>query len=481
MPLARRLSPMALVLWVAWAVHQGAAAQPAVGPVAPLTAASRVELRNGPLEELVCPSRPVRPARPASPPDPDPLQMPDEDALGELLKAAPWEKPRQEGPAQALQRSGARFRVAIWGDSHIAAGFFTEELVRLLGLGPEQARPALLPAAFGRPGIRLPIRRSCTVGEWRYEPTYFHPGKPPGPGLVSMVATGPGAEVLLDLRPPRSAQALVSVSLLYEAFEGVLRVALSVDGGPEQEVALPPGNGPAALDIAAERPVSQVKLRLLEGTLRLHGVTMPPQEGAPVQLDVFGYPGATVAGWGKTSPGALSPWFGPDAYDLAILAFGTNEGNVRPFDPVAYRKSLSAAVARLRETLPQAQCILISPGDRGVLVRRSQSTRNAKGKAKASARKASPAPASRARSELLRFSGIHGEIGAIQQEVAKASGCWAWSGLEAMGGPGSAYRWVKEGLMAPDLIHFTAKGYQRLAQLFAADSGWMDMGVTPRR
>jgi lysophospholipase L1-like esterase len=44
----------------------------------------------------------------------------------------------------------------------------------------------------------------------------------------------------------------------------------------------------------------------------------------------------------------------------------------------------------------------------------------------------------------------------------------------AMGGQGSAYAWqlANPALMSKDLIHFTIKGYQRLAQELASSLGW---------
>ena len=62
----------------------------------------------------------------------------------------------------------------------------------------------------------------------------------------------------------------------------------------------------------------------------------------------------------------------------------------------------------------------------------------------------------------------------MQEKLAQEHGCRYWSMLEAMGGSGGAYRWVRNTppWMAKDLIHFTVPGYQRLAQLFAEDIGW---------
>jgi lysophospholipase L1-like esterase len=148
---------------------------------------------------------------------------------------------------------------------------------------------------------------------------------------------------------------------------------------------------------------------------------------------------------------------------LVVLAFGTNEGNVQPFSAQAYRQMLQTSVSQWRAVFPLTACLLIAPGDRGVLLRRSQKLG-----------KPSPRNAERTPPDLLRFTRVHQEIGRIQKQVARAHGCHVWSMFEAMGGAGSAYRWARHNppLMARDLIHFTVPGYQRLAQLMAKDLGW---------
>jgi lysophospholipase L1-like esterase len=172
---------------------------------------------------------------------------------------------------------------------------------------------------------------------------------------------------------------------------------------------------------------------------------------------VFGYPGATAAAWERADLDYLRAWFSADSYDLVVLEYGTNEGNASPFDPDAYRRHLGDAVRKLRSVFPSAACVLVGPGDRGVLVRRSARGRQA-------------------RAALLRYSGVHESIARIQQQVAAQAGCQSWSALDAMGGPGSAYAWAKQQppLMAPDLIHFTVRGYQRLGQAFARSLGWTE-------
>lgn len=447
------------------------AAEPAAVPV------SRVELQGGgAIEDIVCKSRAKRPAPRA--PEADPLEMPGEEEIDALLRAQPAGG-HAEPRLGVLRPVGERLRMAVWGDSHMAAAFFTDELVRIAGLDMALARPALLPANFGRAGVRLAVRRHCASGEWRYESAHVPSaaGATPGPGLVDMVAAGAGAALAVDLRSVRGGEP-GPLRLLYEATESRLRVALSVDGGPESEVDLQATAGPAALEIGTAEPVSQLRLRLLEGTLRLHGLALGSQPRSLLQLDVFGYPGATAAGWARLQPDALRNWFPADPYDLVVMAYGTNEGNVHPFDAAVYRQMATAAVANLRAAFPAAACVLIGPGDRGVLVRRSQKARGSKAAQAAAARRAKAAQPAAA---LLRYSRIHEEIAAVQQEIARSAGCAFWSPLDAMGGPGSAYRWAKQGLMAPDLLHFTVKGYQQLAQAFAAAAGWTPATVLPAR
>ena len=473
-PLQRVVAALVLIACAHFEVANAQEA-PAGIPVA------RVVLRPAEsVPELVCPKRPRRPAPPAL--DPDPPEMPSEQDIETLPQASIPEARMTLPPAPALPHPVGRMRVAVWGDSHMAAGFFTDELVRIAGLDADQARPALLPASFGRAGVRLAVRKVCIDGAWRHESAHYGASAVArsAPGLVSMVSSSPGAEVAVDLRAARGSVLPSSVRVLYEGQGAPLRLALAVDGGTEEQVTLPPHSGPGALELVSSAPVSLLRLQLLEGTLQLQGVALGLPESARLQLDVFGFPGATVEGWARASRDGVRAWFAPDAYDLVVLGYGTNEGNQHPFDALAYRRSLNVAVAKLRGTFPQAQCVLIGPGDRGVLVRRSQKGHKAqKGQKKPKSQKT--ASALTVNPALLRFTRIHAEIAAIQAEVAQEAGCGFWGPWHTMGGAGGAYRWARMGLMAPDLIHFTVKGYQKLADSFATASGWSPTSVVHER
>ncbi|WP_194945518.1 GDSL-type esterase/lipase family protein [Limnohabitans sp. DM1] len=444
--------------------------------------------------DLECTPARAKP-RAAKPVDTDPPEVPDDEAVqsqvqdfrlnadvpvslpGVTRPTARFWQPAQ--PAQAL-------RVGIWGDSHLAAGFFTSELVRLSQLPADQVSSRFLPANMNRAGVRLPLRKSCVSPHWQYEPAHVaSAASATGPGLVNLFSQQEGAWLAWDLRNAQAQPDKLSVRWLYQQTSSPMSLAIRVDDGQEQRIDLQGPEGPAVLELVGDAPLSTVHLRLVQGAFRWQGLEWPLPAQTRLQLDVFGYPGATVAGWRQARSDDLAAWWGSAAYDVVVLEFGTNEGNVQPFDASTYTQMLQTSVAAWRSQFPQAACVLVAPGDRGVLVRRSQkltpaaSLQIAHGNAQSSSpAKGGKAPAARRElaggADLLRFTRVHAQIGRIQQQVAAAHGCRYWSMLEAMGGAGGAYRWVKQTppLMARDLIHFTVPGYQRLAQSFAQDIGW---------
>ena len=519
----------------AWAFSLGSAVAAPVGVplanasvTAPTWTSMRVVARSG-VPDVQCVSMP-RAASSASAVEQDPREIPDDDEVQAALQAAGVSPmPSKTGvPALAAglgrARPGEPYRVAIWGDSHLAAGFFTNELVKILKLEPDQVRAGFLPASMNRPGVRLPLRKSCVSPHWRYESAHAHlaSATAPGPGLVSLVSAQAGASLAWDVRNAAGMAEARQLRVLYQQSAQPIQLAVSVDGAPEIELQLTGNPGPGVLELTADSPLSVVQVRLVAGEFRLQGLALPVHHTTALQMDVFGFPGATVAGWKQASTDALSAWFAQTPYQLVMMAFGTNEGNVKPFDPAVYQATLREAVNNMRTVFPQAACVLIAPGDRGVLVRRSEKWKPAsaspraavekktvkksgksgvpsaashsgskKGKTKGQSHHASaasgaekPAPAESTPGparNLLQYTRIHEEIGQIQSAVAQQYGCSVWSMLQAMGGQGGAYRWSRQSppLMARDLIHFTVLGYQQLAQQFAQDMGWDAAQILP--
>jgi len=464
----------------ALALTAGAFAQD-VDPPRVRTAASLMVQATAGVPSLVCAKVGIAP-RPGGVPVParpaEPTQIPDAAEVEAALAARPSPGARSGGDRSALARArpGQPYRVALWGDSHLAAGYFSEELARLLGSpGGRPLQPQFIAAGIGHVGVRGLVRKTCLSAGWKHEPAYAvaAAAAAPGPGLVSLVASERSAALAVDLRDAAGQPLHSAVRVLYHQPETPLVVGLSIDDGPETAVGLSGPAGPAAIDLQADGPMSTLRLRLISGSLRLQGLRLmgPLPWLPPAEIDVFAFPGATAAGWQRAQGPYLRSWFRDSDYDLTVLAFGTNEGNAQGFDAATYREGLFQAIGAWRQTFPNAQCVLVSPGDRGVRVKAVR-------KPAGTGRKAAATPST----ELLRYSLVHAQIARIQAEVASEFRCKSWNAQAAMGGLGSAYRWARQNppLMAADLLHFTAAGYRELARLFAADLGWDERLLSPR-
>ncbi|OCG59152.1 hypothetical protein A9G41_00740 [Gilliamella sp. Nev5-1] len=137
--------------------------------------------------------------------------------------------------------------------------------------------------------------------------------------------------------------------------------------------------------------------------------------------------------WGKN-------WFKELAVsqsDLVILAYGTNESFDETLDSNQYRKNLVNNIRMIRETLPNAAILIMTPPD---------TMANEKNMPKSFAK-----------------------IMTIQKQVAKSEKTLFWDWQVAMGGQFSIKQWRKRGLARADLVHQTLKGYKESARIFYAD------------
>lgn len=428
---------------------------------------------GGAAADLQCPPKKGG-KRPAPPPTARPapteaeegvLEPPDLDELEGVLPAEantgrdPVFKPAPH-PASRLARIG------IWGDSHLAAHFFQDELLRLAGVKRARVLPTFLPPTMGRGGVRLPIRKACQGEGWSLKSAYVaQNGSVFGPGLVQLRSQTADAYLWIDFRQQPGEAALNSLDILFTPEAGATQLGVTVDDEEEKIVALDAESG-GKLKVQADKPFSVVKLRLVEGSLVLEGFK-PAYVDTPIaRLDTMAVPGAMMRGWANANPDYVRKRLGDDDYDFVVLEYGTNEGNQRNFNEAAYTADLRASLTNMRKVFPNAQCLLIGPTDRGVLVRHVKDKKDKKGKR--GKKKAKRAAAPRPKADLLRYARIHQQIGDIERKVGAEYGCGFWNWQNAMGGPGGAYRWLYQNprLMAKDLIHLTIPGYQQSAREF---------------
>ena len=449
--------------------------------------------------DLICPVKNKANPLP-SPQNKDILEPPDAEELDELGilttrlgspgKAAP--DTIQSAPLvtrPGITRSQA-MRIGIWGDSHLAAGSFSYELKRIFLAQGLKARTQFIPFTMGRVGVNLPLRRHC-MDRWKSDLAYVarNTGIPTGLGL-NVLHGEPDAYLWFDLRNESGEADVNSVELFFHQAPGNGSLSISVDDGPENKISLDGTQGFGSLTIIGNHPLSVLKIRVTETPVQLNGMFLNYRQAPAATLDSFGIPGATVRAWQQLDPMYFAEYFKERKYDLVMLEYGTNEGNASPFDAAGYAKTLEQSLKNLRQVFPQSECLLIAPGDRGILVPRSRKVKKPARNKYAQAHKDKDTKKIKSRErvtyeysavDLLRFSAIHEKISAIQKDVGSRYSCKVWSMQTAMGGQGSAYAWLLANppLMSKDLTHFTIKGYQRLAQELANSLGWKNEVSAP--
>jgi len=352
---------------------------------------------------------------------------------------------------------GGPLRVGVWGDSHVAAGFITDELARQIEAKGLAVATRIIPASVGRPGVRLPVRQVCKGG-WQLQPAYNAPTPvQAGPSLANLRSTKVGDYLWIDLRQ-RADRPVRSVRIRYLPVRAASALGVRIDDGTEVRFELSRQRdhqpiAPGVLDLRASSSISTLKLRVLDGEVILQSLSLDYVSPAEVTIDVFGLPSATVNGWSNADAAYLRHSIDSNAYDAIVLEYGTNEGAVGRFDASKYAAMLGSSLRNARLVFPDAACVLIGPTDRGVRI---------------------PEGPRRGSIDFLKYSHIHQEIARIQGNVGAKYGCALWDWQRSMGGTGSIYGWARAtpALAASDLIHLTLAGYRRSAAALAQSIGW---------
>jgi len=175
-----------------------------------------------------------------------------------------------------------------------------------------------------------------------------------------------------------------------------------------------------------------------DGEVRVFGVVMERRVPGVI-LETLGIPGSRVRYHLDWNPDLYKEHLQRRRPDLIVLAYGTNESgdDAVPLDD--YEGDLRAVLDRVKDAAPTASCLLIGPSDRPV--RLDDETW---------------AP----RSRIL-------DIVEIQREAARDYRCGFFDLVAFMGGLMSMIDWVEADppMAAPDHIHFTIRGYERLGEV----------------
>lgn len=112
---------------------------------------------------------------------------------------------------------------------------------------------------------------------------------------------------------------------------------------------------------------------------------------------------------------------------MVVLALGTNDAFMYPFDPDIIRKHLGMLVSRIKMVLPDAAILIVGPPDH--CRRKGRVNPNTK------------------------------QVCKVFSEMAEELELGFWNQQEAMGGEGSALAWRRKKLITTDMVHFTMDGY----------------------
>ena len=193
-----------------------------------------------------------------------------------------------------------------------------------------------------------------------------------------------------------------------------------------------------ALSWDLESPIKKFTLRMT-GSAEIYGIAVDGESG--VAMDNVPFRGSSGTFFSTLDSTVMSCMFQQLNTRLILLEFGGNMMPVMKSDKVVadYKAKMAAQIAYLRAVCPEAKIILIGPADMSTKV---------KGK--------------------LQTYPYLVEVTEALKAAALENGVAFWNMFEVMGGENSMKSWVtsKPALAAPDYIHFTPRGADKIADMF---------------
>jgi lysophospholipase L1-like esterase len=194
------------------------------------------------------------------------------------------------------------------------------------------------------------------------------------------------------------------------------------------------------------RGAARLDLEVEQGPVRIFGVSVE-KPGPGVVYDSLGLNGASIT--------VLSRMFNADHWaaelrerdpQLVVINYGTNEADFTAFIDKQYEGELREVIRRVRTAVPNSSILIMSPMDRGY----------------------------RADDGQIETMPNIPRIVAIQQRVARETGCGFFNTFEAMGGDGTIGRWYngQPRLVSGDFIHPTPGGGKLIASILAREIGF---------
>ncbi|MEZ4249386.1 MAG: GDSL-type esterase/lipase family protein [Polyangiales bacterium] len=340
------------------------------------------------------------------------------------------------------ERGAGQARLVFFGASHVASDLFTghirEAMQQRFG---DAGHGLILPAHPWRTYRHRGVELESSRRDWQSEKVRVGTDAPEPFGVHGVYVQSSRANAYGRLRT--TASGIGSTASLFDVYYQTRpdggSFEVSIDGREVQTVSTQSdtlGAGYATFHVPDAQHELELQVRG-DGTVRFFGVAV--ERDAPgVIVDTLGINGARARYHLLWEDATYREQLQRRRPDLVVLAYGTNEsGDDAPIE--RYEAELRSVVARVRETVPDASCLLVGPSDRPV--RRGDGTFEDRPRT--------------------------GQIIEVQHRVAIESGCGFFDLVAFTGGPLSMVQWVahEPPYAAPDHVHYTRRGYERLGEV----------------
>ncbi len=351
------------------------------------------------------------------------------DALHEALRRA------ERGEGQA--------RLMFYGASHVASDLFTGLIrERLQARFGDAGHGVVLPAHPWRTYRHRGVDVESNRGRWHATKARANTRDVDHFGVHGVYVETDRAGAFGRVSTEDSGSVGRSASLFdiyYLDQPGGGRFDVLMDGRPAQRVntAADAAHGNYATFRVPDGPHSLEVRAVGDGPVRFFGVAVE-RETPGVLVDTLGINGARARYHLLWEDALYREHMARRRPDLVVLAYGTNEsGDDLPIE--RYEAQLEEVVSRVRQTVPQASCLLIGPSDR---------------------------PLKRDDGVIEDRPRTHALIDA-QYRVALRHGCGFFDLVAFSGGPLSMVEWaaMEPSYGAGDLVHYTRRGYERLGEV----------------
>lgn len=404
---------------------------PEVAQAQPPTVAPAIEVRPPAMPSFRAPPRLRKPFDPSTPG----LEIAIEDRDGHSLDRF----------HAALRRAAAgqgKARLLFWGASHTAADVYTGTirayLQTMLGDG---GAGYVLPAPPWRSYRRFGVVVEGSTANWNVLKVGANAAED-FYGLAGVAIESSTAGAWGEVRPSTQygwSRNTSSFELWYLEQPRGGRFDVLIDGQVVQRIVT---RNEETRGAYARFPVPDGQHRLEvraigDAPVRIFGV-VTERDAPGVVVDALGVNGSRARSHLLWNDALYREHLRRRSPDLVVLAYGTNEAG--DDQPIAdYERQLTEVVRRIRETVPNASCLLVGPSDRPLVQNRTTVV-------------------DRPRTA---------QVIEAQWRVALSQGCGFFDTVAFQGGPMSTVTWseLDPPYAGRDLVHFTRRGYVRLGEV----------------